>query len=71
MPVPEPFSHVDPNRLLRAILSAGWLGTDRKMVPIDGISLDTCARHTTLDLLRHGCRVFVLADASNTNSKIS
>lgn len=71
MPVPEPFIHVDPNRLVRAILSAGWLGTDRKMVPIDGISLDNCTRHTTLDLLRHECLVFVVADASNTNSKIS
>lgn len=51
---------------------ADWLAaTGRKTVLIGGISLDNCTLHTTLDLLRHGYRVFVVVDASGTNSKIS
>jgi len=51
---------------------AEWLsGTGRKTVLIGGISIDNCTLHTSLDLLRHGYRVFVVIDASGTNSKIA
>jgi len=40
-------------------------------VLIGGIPIDNCTLHTSLDLLRHGYGVFVVVDASGTNSKLA
>jgi len=51
---------------------AAWLKkTGRKNVIIGGISIDNCTLHTALDLLRNGYRVYVVVDASSTNSKLA
>ncbi len=51
---------------------ANWLkSTGRRNVLIGGISIDNCTLHTALDMLRAGYRVFVVVDASSTNSKIA
>lgn len=51
---------------------AKWLAsTGRKKVLIGGISIDNCTLHTTLDLLRNGYSVFVVADVSSTNSPLA
>ncbi len=51
---------------------AEWLaGTGCRNVLIGGISIDNCTLHTSLDLLRNGYNVFVVVDASSTNSKMA
>jgi Isochorismatase family len=51
---------------------AGWIkSTGRQNVIIGGISIDNCTLHTSLDLLRNGYNVFVIVDASSTNSKLA
>jgi Isochorismatase family len=51
---------------------AKWLkATGRKNVIIGGISIDNCTLHTSLDLLRAGYNVYVVVDASSTNSKLA
>lgn len=51
---------------------AAWLkGTGKKNVVIGGISIDNCTLHTSLDLLRAGYTVFVVVDASSTNSRLA
>lgn len=51
---------------------AKWLkATGRKNVIIGGISIDNCTLHTSLDLLRNGYNVYVVVDASGTNSKLA
>jgi hypothetical protein len=51
---------------------AEWLAsTGRRNVLIGGISIDNCTLHTSLDLLRNGYAVFVVVDASGTNSAIA
>lgn len=49
-----------------------WLkSTGRKNVIIGGISIDNCTLATTLDLLRDGYNVYVVVDASGSNSKMA
>lgn len=51
---------------------AAWLAsTGRRNVLIGGISIDNCTLHTSLDLLRNGYAVFVVVDASGTNSAMA
>ena len=51
---------------------AAWLKkTGKKNVVIGGISIDNCTLLTSLDLLRAGYTVFVVADVSATNSKLA
>jgi hypothetical protein len=51
---------------------AKWLrSTCRRNVLIGGISIDNCALHTSLDLHRNGYSVFVVVDASGTNSAMA
>jgi hypothetical protein len=51
---------------------AKWLkATGRKNVIIGGISIDNCTLHTSLDLIRNGYNVYVVVDASSTNSKLA
>jgi nicotinamidase-related amidase len=51
---------------------AAWLKqTGRKKVIIGGISIDNCTLHTTLDLLRAGYDVHVVADVSSTNNRLA
>ncbi len=51
---------------------AEWLrATGRRHVVVGGISLDNCTMHTTLDLLREGYSVHVIADVSCTNSRLA
>jgi Isochorismatase family len=51
---------------------AKWLkDTGRKNVIIGGISIDNCTLHTSLDLIRNGYNVYVVVDASGTNSKLA
>lgn len=51
---------------------AQWLKqTGRKNVIIGGISIDNCTLHTSLDLIRAGYNVYVVVDASGTNSKLA
>ncbi len=51
---------------------AKWLkASGRTHVLIGGISIDNCTLHTSLDLLRAGYKVFVVVDASSTNSQIA
>jgi Isochorismatase family len=51
---------------------AKWLkATGRKNVIIGGISIDNCTLHTSLDLIRNGYSVYVVIDASSTNSKLA
>jgi nicotinamidase-related amidase len=40
-------------------------------VIIGGISIDNCTLHTSLDLIRNGYNVYVVVDASSTNSKLA
>jgi len=49
-----------------------WLAsTGRTDVLIGGISIDNCTLHTTLDLLREGYHVQVVADVSGSNSPLA
>lgn len=51
---------------------AAWLKkTGKRNVVIGGISIDNCTMHTSLDLLRAGYNVYVVVDASGTNSKVA
>jgi Isochorismatase family len=51
---------------------AEWLrSTGRSNVLIGGISIDNCTLHTALDLLRAGYNVYVVVDASGTNSPLA
>ena len=51
---------------------AQWLqATGRRKVLIGGISIDNCTMHTSLDLIRHGYQVYVVVDASGTNSRLA
>lgn len=77
---PEITEHVtyDTRRYNRTQISgyvpelAKWLkSTGRKSVIIGGISIDNCTMHTALDLLRDGYKVYVVVDASGSNTKVS
>ena len=51
---------------------AQWLrDSGATNVLIGGISIDNCTTHTTLDLLNAGYNVFVVVDASSTNSRLA
>lgn len=51
---------------------AAWLkSTGKKNVVIGGISIDNCTLLTSLDLIRDGYNVYVVADVSATNSKLA
>ena len=51
---------------------AAWLkATGKKNVVIGGISIDNCTLLTSLDLLRAGYNVYVVADVSATNAKLA
>lgn len=51
---------------------ARWLrATGRRNVIIGGISIDNCTLHTSLDLIRNGYNVYVVVDASGSNSKLA
>lgn len=78
--LPEIKQHVthDTRRYERTTVSGytpgmkQWLrSTGRKNVIIGGISIDNCTLHTALDLLRDGYSVYVVTDASSTNSKLA
>jgi nicotinamidase-related amidase len=77
---PEITEHVthDVQRYNRSQISgyvpefAEWLkSTGRKSVIIGGISIDNCTLHTALDLLRDGYKVYVVVDASGSNTKVA
>ncbi|HEX5749335.1 MAG TPA: isochorismatase family protein [Archangium sp.] len=64
------FNRTTPTGLTPEV--AAWLKkTGRKKVIIGGISIDNCTLHTTLDLLRAGYDVHVVADVSSTNNTLS
>lgn len=51
---------------------AAWLKkTGKKNVVIGGISIDNCTLLTSLDLLRAGYNVYVVADVSATNNRLA
>jgi hypothetical protein len=51
---------------------AAWLKSQgRRNVIIGGITIDNCTLETALDLLRAGYNVYVVVDASGSNSKLA